>query len=173
MAGGGGARKRFVDARVKPGHDEKKVYGRPTMSFMPKLRVSSLKKTSAFLIGAAALAVLGHIALAAQDKYSLQVPNGIAFSDFKGYETWQDIAVSYTDHGVKAILGNAAMIDAYRAGVPGDGKAFPDGSMAVKIEWAPKPNTLSPYTVTVPDTLKSLSFIEKDSKRFADTRGWG
>ena len=25
----------------------------------------------------------------------------------------------------------------------------------------------------VPDTLKSVSFIERDSKRFADTGGWG
>jgi hypothetical protein len=43
----------------------------------------------------------------------------------------------------------------------------------VKIEWSPKKNPESPYFVMVPDTLKSVSFIEKDSKRFRDSGGWG
>ena len=37
-------------------------------------------------IATAVLAVLGAIAVYAQDKYSLKSPSGIAFSDFKGYE---------------------------------------------------------------------------------------
>jgi hypothetical protein len=45
--------------------------------------------------------------------------------------------------------------------------------MTVKIEWSKKTNPESPYSVTVPDALKSVSFIEKDSKRFSDTSGWG
>jgi Cytochrome P460 len=65
------------------------------------------------------------------------------------------------------------MIKAYRDGVPGNGKPFPEGSMIVKIEWSPKKNPESPYSVMVPDTLKSVSFIEKDSKRFPETSGWG
>ena len=32
------------------------------------------------------LAVLGSLAISAQDKYTLQVPNGLAFADFRGYE---------------------------------------------------------------------------------------
>ena len=35
-----------------------------------------------------ALAVLGGVAISAQEKYSLKSPSGIAFSDFKGYEDW-------------------------------------------------------------------------------------
>jgi hypothetical protein len=35
------------------------------------------------------LAVLGGVAISAQDKYTLQLPNGIAFSDFRGYEHWR------------------------------------------------------------------------------------
>jgi hypothetical protein len=31
----------------------------------------------------------------------------------------------------------------------------------------------SPYAVTVPDTLKSASFMVKDARRFAETGGWG
>jgi len=64
------------------------------------------------------------------------------------------------------------MMSAYREGVPGNGKLFPDGSKIVKIEWVKKKNPVSPYFVEVPDTLKSLAFIVKDSKRFPDTHGW-
>jgi hypothetical protein len=109
---------------------------------------------------------------AQQDRYTLKVPDGLAFSEFKGYDTWQDVAVSETEGSVKAILGNSTMIRAYREGIPENGKSFPEGSKIVKIEWIKKKNTLAPYFVEVPDTLKSLSFIEKDSKRFPNTHGW-
>jgi hypothetical protein len=118
------------------------------------------------------LAVLGGMALAAQDRFTLQVPNGLAFSEFRGYETWQDVAVSQTESSLKVIAANDAMIEAYRQGVPGNGKPFPEGSKIVKIEWSSKKNPESPYFVMVPDTLKSVSFIEKDTKRFPDTNGW-
>ena len=122
---------------------------------------------------AVSFAVLGSLALAAQDRSTLKVPNGLAFSDFKGYENWQNVAVSQTEMGLKIISANPAMINAYRSGIPGNGKNFPEGSKIVKIEWTSKKNAESPYFVMVPDTLKSLSFIEKDSKRFKDSGGWG
>ena len=74
------------------------------------------------------LVVLGGIALAAQDKYTVRVPNGLAFSDFRGYENWQLVSVSQTDDRLKVMLANPTMIAAYQAGVPGNGKKFPDGS---------------------------------------------
>jgi hypothetical protein len=114
-------------------------------------------------------AVLGGIALAAQDKYTVKVPNGLPFSEFRGYESWQDVAVSQTENGIKVVLANPAMMKAYRSGIPGNGKLFPDGSKVEKIEWTSKKNPESPYFVMVPDTLKSVSFIEKDTKRFPDT----
>jgi len=107
------------------------------------------------------------------DRYSLIAPNGIAFSEFKGYDNWQDVAVSATATGIKAILGNPEMIEAYKNGTPQNGKQFPDGAAIVKIEWVKAPNPVSPYSVEVPAALKSISFIEKDSKRFPDTSGWG
>jgi Cytochrome P460 len=119
--------------------------------------------SSVIVIIAVLAAVLGSIALAAQDKYTLRVPNGLAFSEFRGYENWQDVAVSQTETGLKVIAANTAMIDAYRAGIPGNGKPFSDGSKIVKIEWSSKKSTESPYFVMVPDTLKSVSFIEKDT----------
>jgi hypothetical protein len=126
----------------------------------------------AIAITAALLAVLGGIGFAAQDKYTVKVPNGLALSEFRGYENWQNVAVSQTETSLKVIVANDAMIDAYRKGVPGNGKKFPEGSKIVKIEWLAKKSTESPYFVMVPDTLKSVSVIEKDSKRFPDTNGW-
>ena len=119
-----------------------------------------------------ALAAAGGIALAAQDRSTLKVPDGLAFSEFKGYQDWQDVAVSQTDTSVKAIVANPTMIAAFRNGLPASGKTFPEGSRVAKIEWARKPNPASPYTVQVPGELKSLAFIVKDSKRFPKTHGW-
>src|SRR5262249_23868105 len=117
-------------------------------------------------------AVLGSMALAAQDRSTLKVPNGLAFSEFRGYENWRNVAVSQTENGIKVIAANAVMMKAYREGVPGNHKPFPEGSKIVKIEWTSKRNPESPYFVMVPDTLKSVSLIEKDSKRFPVTHRW-
>ena len=80
----------------------------------------------------------GGITLAAQDKYTLQVPNGLAFSEFRGYEDWPVIAISESGGKIAVIVGNQAMIDAYKQGVPGNGKPFPDGAKMAKIHWNPK-----------------------------------
>jgi hypothetical protein len=142
------------------------------MSRISTVRALKSRNFPAILIIVISLAVLGSMALAAQDRFTLQVPNGLAFSDFRGYETWQDVAVSQTETGLKVIAANNAMIDAYRQGIPGDHRLFPEGSKIVKIEWSAKKSSESPYFVMVPDTLKSVSFIEKDTKRFPDTNGW-
>jgi hypothetical protein len=127
---------------------------------------------SSLLLVYVTLAFLAHAAPAAQDRYTLKVPDGLAFSDVRGYETWQTVAVSETEGSVKAILANPTMIRAYRDGVPENGKPFPEGSKIVKIEWIKKKNAVSPYFVEVPDTLKTVSFIEKDARRFPGTHGW-
>src|SRR5580698_5898847 len=119
-----------------------------------------------------ALAVLGAKAFSAQDKYTLRVPNGLAFSDFRGYENWQVVAVSQTEDLLKVMVANPRMIDAYRAGVPGHRKPFPEGSKIAKIEWKPKKSTDAPFSLRIPDVLQDVFFIEKDSKRFPSTKGW-
>jgi len=119
------------------------------------------------------LVTLSGGAISAQDKYTLQVPNGLAFSDFRGYEGWQVVSVAQTDDVLKMIVANPTMIDAYRSGIPGSGKPFPDGSKIAKIQWTPKKSTEAPFSVNVPDNLKNVFFIEKDSKRFPDSAGWG
>jgi hypothetical protein len=118
------------------------------------------------------LAVLGGVAFSAQDKYAVKVPGGLALSEFRGYEGWQTIAMSRNATVVAVILGNPAMIDAYRAGIPGNGQPVPDGAKMAKIHWAPKQNEFFP-DATVPGNLLNVDFMEKDSKRFADSGGWG
>jgi hypothetical protein len=117
------------------------------------------------------LATLGGLAFAAQDRYTLKLGE-LAFSDFRGYENWKVVAVSQTETLLKVIVANDVMMDAYKQGLPTDGKLFPEGSKIVKIEWTFKKNTVAPYFVMVPDTLKAVATIEKDSSRFPDTHGW-
>ncbi len=125
----------------------------------------------------AALAVLGAAALYGQnqnnDKYSLVSPGGIAFSDFRGYEDWADVSSARTTERLKVIVGNPTMIKAFKAGIPLNGQPFPDGSMVVKLQWTLKKSTEAPFAVEVPDVFSQAFVMEKDSKRFSKSGGWG
>jgi hypothetical protein len=127
----------------------------------------------AIVIVAVGLAVFGARAISAQDKYTVQVPDGLSFSEFSGYEAWQVIAVSQSGDLIEVILGNPEIIAAYQAGVPGNGKPFPDGSKMAKIHWNAKKSPEAPAPTLVPDTLHDVDFMVRDSKRFADGSNWG
>jgi hypothetical protein len=134
------------------------------------------KTKLAIAIAAALLAALGAAAVYAQnaqDKYSLKSPSGIAFSDFRGYEDWSVVSSARTDEVLKVIVANPIMIKAYKAGVPGNGQPFPEGSMIAKLQWKPKKSTEAPFVVDVPDVFKQAFLMEKDSKRFPKSGGWG
>src|ERR1700712_152498 len=132
------------------------------------------KYFSAFGFIAVLLAIVVNMAIAAQDKYTVTVPSGLAFSEFRGYEDWQSVSVSKTEHAFAIILANPIMIDAYRSGIPGNGKPFPDGSHITKIHYKPaKSAAATDPTTEVPGTLLNVDFIEKDTKRFSDGGGWG
>ena len=127
---------------------------------------------------AAALAVVVVLAVAAlfaqgQDKYLLKSPSGIAFSDFRGYEDWADVSSARTTEILKVIVANPKMITAFKAGVPGNSQPFPDGSMIVKLQWKLKKSTEAPFAVEVPDVFSQAFVMEKDSKRFPKSGGWG
>ena len=130
------------------------------------------RSTLMIAIGAVMLVVLGGVAISAQDKYTVQVPGGLAFSEFRGYEGWQTVAISHTEDVMAVILANPVMIEAFKAGAPGNGKPFPDGAKMAKIHWKPKKSETFPGP-TVPGALENVDFMVKDSKRFADSGGWG
>ena len=102
------------------------------------------------VIAGVLLGVFGSLAFAAQDRYTLRIPDGLAWSDFRGYENWEDVAVSKTETRIKAILANPVMMQAFRNGLPAEGKVFPDGSKVTKIEWSFKKNPASPFPWTCP-----------------------
>ena len=138
--------------------------------------------TTLVVLAASVFVVSVVLTAQSQDRFTLKAANGIAFSEFRGYDAWQLVATSQPDDAsgcgtskvgcMKAILGNPTMIQAYRDGIPANGKAVPDGAALAKIEWL-KDRDEKPYGVTVPGTQTEMSFMVKDSKRFPDTNGWG
>jgi hypothetical protein len=132
--------------------------------------------TAGFTIVATAVAVFAVLvatAVYAQDKYSLKSPGGIAFSDFRGYEDWSVVSSARTDEILKVIVADPTMIKAYKAGVPGNSRPFPEGSRIVKLQWKLKKSTEAPFAVEVPDVFVQAFVMEKNSKRFPNTGGWG
>ena len=103
----------------------------------------------------------------------MQVPDGLAFSEFKGYEDWPVIAISENGDKIAVILGNPVMIDAFKEGVPDNGRPFPDGAKMAKIHWIPKIQETYPGPPKVPAALHDVDFMVKDSKRFPDSGAWG
>jgi hypothetical protein len=126
-----------------------------------------------YLLALATCAALAAtVAFAAQDKYSVKVPGGLGFADFKGYESWQVVSISHSPKAMAVIVGNPAMIKAFEAGIPENGKPVPDGAKMAKMHYVPKKNQYFPDAI-VPDKQADVDFMMKDSKRFADSGGWG
>jgi hypothetical protein len=137
---------------------------------------TAVERIAGLTIGAIATAVfvvLVATALYAQDKYSLKSPSGIAFSDFRGYEDWAVASSARTDEVLKVIVANPTMIQAYKAGIPGNGQPFPDGSMIVKLQWKPKKSTEAQFAVDVPDVFKQAFVMGKGQQAISENRRVG
>jgi cytochrome P460 len=124
-------------------------------------------------LAAFVLAALGGTAIYAQEKYALTSPGGIAFSDFRGYEDWAVVSSARTDEVLKVIVASPVMINAFKAGIPSSGQPFPEGSKIAKLQWKFKKSTEAPFAVDVPDGFTQAFVMEKDTKRFPNTGGWG
>ena len=165
-----------------PGHfKEESVSASPRTTAEEKKVPRTATRRITIAMATAVLAVLGATLIyardraqaPAQDKYSLKTTSGIAFSDFRGYEDWVLVSSARTDEVLKVIVANRAMIEAYRSGVPGNGQPFPEGSKIAKLQWKPKKDAEAPFVVDVPDVFVQAFLMEKDSKRFPKTGGWG
>ena len=125
------------------------------------------------VMGAWAIVGVGVIYAQAHDKYTVKVPGGLAFSEFRGYESWEMIGVSRSEGGPFAvILGNPTMIEALKAGIPDNGKPVPDGAKMAKMHYAQQLLDLLPVAM-VSGVQLDIDFMVKDSARFADGNGWG
>jgi len=141
---------------------------------------TAMKRIAVFAIGLTAgamVAILLATVVNAQGqdnaKYSLTSPGGIAFSDFRGYEDWAVASSAHQDDILKVIVANPTMITAYKTGIPVNGQPFPEGSKIVKLQWKQKKSTEAQFAVDVPDFFTQAFVMEKDSKRFPKTGGWG
>src|SRR5262245_30887435 len=170
-------------AHARPGLSRRRVQEHDALRAGPGLAAqrrthegdATMNRSAPILVaGAVSIAVLvTGVSISAQDKYSVKVPGGLAFAEFRGYEDWAVIAISANGGKIAVIVGNPAMIDAYKAGVPANGKPFPDGARMAKVHWNLKKQETYPGQPTVPGTQHDVDFMVKDSKRFADSGGWG
>src|SRR5262245_7777137 len=118
-------------------------------AMLAHLSSRSRRRISTAILLSALFVALGGWAISAPDKYTLQVPGGLAFSEFRGYEKWEVIAVARTEALLKVIVGNPIAMQAFREGIPGNGKPFPDGARMAKVEWHPKKSTEAPYDIAI------------------------
>jgi len=126
-----------------------------------------------YIVAVGSCAALAATIASAADKYTVKVPGaGLGFAEFKGYESWQVVSVSHTPQAMAVIVGNPTMIKAFEAGIPANGKPVPDGARMAKMHYVPKKNQYFPDAM-VPDKQADIDFMVKDSKRFADSGGWG
>jgi hypothetical protein len=143
------------------------------MSFIPPIHPPLVKYVLAIGLVLGLFTALGDTATAAQDKYTLNALSGISFSEIRGYEDWPAVSITQVEEGNKLIVANPTMINAFKAGIPGNGKPFPEGSKVVKITWSMKKNPEAPFASVMPDKLVTVELIEKDSARFQKADGWG
>jgi len=132
-----------------------------------------MKRRALIVTGVAAIIAMVAYAQDKANKYALKSPGGIAFADFRGYEDWSVVSSARTDEVLKVIVANPAMIKAYKSGIPGNGQPFPEGAKIVKLQWKPKKSTEAPFVVDVPDVFTQAFVMEKDSKKFPKSGGWG
>src|SRR5262245_7665297 len=121
-----------------------------------------MKSIAPFITSISLFALVTGVAISAQDKYTVRVPNGLAFSEFRGYEDWAVISISQNAKAIAVIMGNPAMIDAFREGVPDNGKPFPDGARMAKVHWYPKRQEAYPGQPIVPGAQHDVDFMVKD-----------
>ncbi len=115
------------------------------------------------LLSASTLASAGAIAESASPLFGVTIPNG--------YRHWELIAASHELeplNELRAILGNSVAMEAYRDGA----LPFPDGTVLAKLAWKHVASTEFPPAY-VPGDPTTVQIMVKDSKRYADTGGWG
>ena len=80
---------------------------------------------------------LGASAMPAQDKYTLKVPVGLAFSEFRGYEAGRSVSMSKDEKLIAVILGNPLMSTPTWPD-SGQRQTCPRGAKMAKIHWTPE-----------------------------------
>lgn len=94
-----------------------------------------------------------------------------------GYRDWKLISVAHEagkNNDIRAILGNEIAVKAFRA----NKRPFPDGAVIVRLAWrfqsSPRNDTVFPAPQSfVAGPPVNVQVSVKDSKRYAQSGGWG
>ena len=95
-----------------------------------------------------------------------------------GYRDWKFVSAAHEAgelNDIRVVIANEKAINAYRAGKP-----FPEGSIVGRVAWKMVPSeennkTFGQAQSFVPGDAPDwyLQFMEKDTKKYAATGGWG
>lgn len=95
-----------------------------------------------------------------------------------GYRDWKFVSAAHEAgalNDIRVVIGNDKAIKAYRAGKP-----FPEGSIVGRVAWKMVPSdennkTFGQAQSFVPGDAPDwyLQFLEKNTKKYAATGGWG
>jgi len=95
-----------------------------------------------------------------------------------GYRDWKFISAAHEAgelNDIRVVIGNDKAIEAYRAGKP-----FPEGTIIGRVAWKMVPSkennkTFGQAQSFVPGDAPDwyLQFMEKNTKKYAATGGWG
>jgi hypothetical protein len=94
---------------------------------------------------------------------------GVTIPD--GYRKWELVAPALEGdplNELRAVVGNAVALDAYRKGT----LPFPDGSVLVKLAWK-RTQSAEFEPASVPGAATTVQVMVKDSKKYAASGGWG
>jgi hypothetical protein len=95
-----------------------------------------------------------------------------------GYRDWRLISVAREEgdlDDIRAVLGNDAAIDAYRAGKT---SSYPDGTIIARLAWSLDASDENNKTFGKAQSFvaghpkNGVQFMVKDSKKYASTGGW-
>jgi hypothetical protein len=95
----------------------------------------------------------------------------------EGYRDWKMVSVAHEAgnlNDIRAVLGNDIALKAYRDGT----RPFPDGTIIARLAWKSVPSdennaVFGQAQSFVAGSPTNVQFIVKDSKKYADTYGWG
>ena len=95
-----------------------------------------------------------------------------------GYRDWKFISAAHEAgdlNDIRVVIGNDKAVTAYRAGTP-----FPEGTIIGRVAWKMVPSeennkTFGQAQSFVPGDAPDwyLQFMEKDTRKYAATGGWG
>lgn len=124
---------------------------------------------SALVILGVSSAVASGLAGDASPIYGVKVP--------EGYREWRLITVAHEagkNNDIRAVLGNDIAIKAFRDGT----RPFPDGTIIARLAYVYESSPENDKVFPAPQSFvagdpTNVQFSVKDSKKYADTGGWG